>query len=228
MLKVFAINGSPRQERGQTAMILAPFLRGLEAHGANVQLFYASKLKVKPCSCGRLYCWNESPGDCIFQDEMQRIYPLLRQSELLVLATPIYSPLPGDMQNFINRLVALLDPTIECREGRTRAKFRKDVQIKKVCLVSTGGWWEPENFETVIRIVKELAEDAGVQFVGPIIRPHVQYMRQDSQLTKDGQRILAAVEHAGKELIQFGEILAETLEEIQRPLISEERFYNRG
>jgi len=168
---------------------------------------------------------NQSPGECLFTDEMQRIYPLLKQAELLVLATPIYIPLPGDMQNFINRLVPLLEPKIKCRKGRTRAQFREDVQIKKISLVATGGWREPENFDTVIRIAEELAADADVQFVGPIIRPHVQYMRKDNQITKEGQGILQTVEHAAEELIQSGEIQAGTLEAIRRPLISKERFY---
>ncbi len=227
MMKVVAINGSPRQENSNTAMILTPFLRGLETHGAEVQLFYASKLKVKPCSCGRTYCWNESPGECLFQDEMQRIYPLLRQAEMLVLATPIYAPLPGDMQNFINRLIPLLNPALKFHQGRTRVQFRQGVHIKQICLVSTGGWWEPENFDTVIRIVKELAADADVQFVGPIIRPHFQYMRKDGQLTSEGQGILGSVELAAEELIQLGEIRGETLAAIQRPLISKEKYFKR-
>ena len=65
------------------------------------------------------------------------------------------------MQNFINRLTPLVNPNIEYREGRTRAQFREDVQIKEIVLVASGGWWEAENFDTVVRIVKELVVSCG-------------------------------------------------------------------
>ena len=131
MLKVFAVNGSPNKEKGRTAMTLTPFLQELEDLGATIDLFYASQLKVKPCSCGRLFCWNEKPGECLLQDSMQALYPKLRAANLLVLATPIYISLPGDMQNFINRLTPLLEPNIKFREGRTRANMRAGVLIDK-------------------------------------------------------------------------------------------------
>jgi multimeric flavodoxin WrbA len=155
---------------------------------------------------------------------MQQIYPMLKQAEILVLATPVYIPLPGEMQNFINRLTPLLNPSIEYREGRTRAQFREDVQIRKIVLVATGGWWEPENFDTVIRIVKELIAVSGLEYSGSIIRPHVQYMQSQGRISEQGQKILREVKQAAKELINFGNIKVETLNSIQRPLISREQF----
>lgn len=227
MLNVVAVNGSPKKEKGRTAMILNPFLQGLKDQGATIDLFYASQLKVKPCSCGRLYCWNEKPGECILQDSMQAIYPKLRNANLLVLATPIYIPLPGDIQNFINRLTPLLEPDIKFREGRTRAHMRDDVLIEKMVLVASGGWWEKENFDTVIRIVEELAAVSSVAFGGAVIRPHSQRMTKGGQLTKDGEEVVSTIRIAAHQLIELGEIRGETLEAIQRPLVSKEAFFQR-
>lgn len=231
MLKVFAINGSPNQSKGNTAMILEPFLEGLTENNAAVDLFYASQLKVQPCSCGSLYCWRRTPGECIFQDTMQTVYPVLRETELLVLATPIYSPLPGDLQNFLNRLCALLDPVLTFREGRTRARFRADVHIKTVVLLAAGGWWEKENFDTLIRIVEELAEVASVNFAGAMIRPQAGLIRKNGQITDQGKVVLQAIRGAAGEMIREGRIHEETLSTIRQPLISfeetSERYFNR-
>ena len=224
MLKVTAINGSPNQAKGNTAMILEPFLEGLIEKNAVVDLFYASQLKVQPCTCGSLICWQQTPGECIFQDAMQAVYSVLREADILVLATPIYVPLPGDMQNFINRLCPLLKPELTFREGRTRARFRKDVRIKTIVLLATGGWWEKENFDTLIRIVREIAELASVTFGGAIIRPQAHLMRKDGQLTEQGQGILEIVKHAAHELILEGQVRERTLEMIRRPLISENEY----
>jgi multimeric flavodoxin WrbA len=226
MAQVFVVNGSPRLDKGNTGLILSSFLQGLELNGTKVDLFYASRLKVNPCNCGHLYCWNRTPGECIHKDSMQEIFPTFKQADLLVIATPVYTPIPGDLQNFINRLTPLINPKIELREGRTRAQFRDDVRIKKIMLVAAGGWWEPENFGTVIRIVEELAAVAGVSFGGAVIRPHAHHMWKEGQLTKDAHLVLQMVEEAAGELIREGEISEETLAAIRQPLISKADFFH--
>jgi multimeric flavodoxin WrbA len=227
MIKVIAINGSPRKEKGNTTMILTSFIQGLTDAECEVELFYASQLKIKPCVCGSMECWDESPGECCIKDDMQLLYPKLRAADILILATPVYIPLPGEMQNVINRLCPLINPYLEKREGRTRARFHKDVKIQKILLVSTGGWWEKANFDTVVRIVEELAEAVSVEFGGAVLRPHAFMMKLKGKLTSDGKEVLNAVSRAGRELIIDGEIKQETLETISRPLISEEELRQR-
>jgi len=227
MSKAVAINGSPRLGKGNTAMIIAPFIQGMTDAGLKVDIFYASKLKIKPCACVDMFCWYKKPGQCCYKDDMDKLYPKLKEADILVLATPVYIPLPGAMQNVINRLCPLVEPLLEFREGRTRARFREDVKIKKFALVSTGGWWEKENFDTVARIVEELAKDAGVEFAGAVLRPHAFLMKQDGVLTREGQEIIEAARTAGNELVKEGRISVETLETISRPLISEPELRER-
>jgi multimeric flavodoxin WrbA len=231
MVKVVAINGSPRKAKGNTATVLAPFIQGAMDAGAEVELFYASKLKIQPCSCGNMHCWYGSPGECCFEDDMDLIYPKLREAEIFVIATPVYIPLPGAMQNVLNRLCPLVEPYLEFRQDRTRARFREDVNIKKIVLVSTGGWWEKENMGTIVRIVEELAEDVGVEFAGAILRPHAFLMKEDGQLTQDGENIINELKKIGSELINEGAMNSGSLEMISRPLISEEQLrqsYNQA
>jgi multimeric flavodoxin WrbA len=168
-----------------------------------------------------MYCWYKKPGSCCLKDDMNSLYPRLREAEILILATPVYVPLPGEMQNIINRLCPLLKPLLETRQNRTRARFHEDVNIRKILLVSTGGWWEKGNFETVIKIAEELAENASVEFAGPVIRPHAFLMKSEGKLTGDGEIIIEAARKAGEELARNGRIGQETLEAISRPLIPE-------
>jgi len=227
MTKVVAINGSPRMEKGNTFMVLTPFLQGMKEAGADVELFYASRLDVEPCT-GEFHCWYEKPGECYIKDDMELLYPKLREAEILVLATPVYIPLPGEMQNVINRLCPLIEPMLETREGRTRARFHKDVKIKKTVLVSTSGWWEMGNFDTVERIARELAEDASVEFAGAVLRPHAYLMRESGVLTQEGEAVQEAARKAGYELAKEGRMTEETLDMVSRPLISQEEFRLRS
>jgi multimeric flavodoxin WrbA len=227
MSKVVAINGSPRMEKGNTFLVLAPFLQGMKGAGADVELFYASRLAVEPCT-GEFHCWYEKPGECYIKDDMELLYAKLREADTLVLATPVYIPLPGEMQNVINRLCPLIEPMLETREGRTRARFHKDVKIKKIVLVSTSGWWEMGNFDTVVRIARELAEDASVEFAGAVLRPHAYLMKENGELTKDGEAVQGAARRAGYELVKEGSMRQETLDMVSRPLISQEEFRLRS
>lgn len=227
MIKVVAINGSPRMDKGNTAMILAPFIQGMTDAESDVELFYTRRLKVKPCTCSEMFCWYSEPGECCIKDDMQLLYPKLREADILVLATPVYIPLPGDMQIIINRLCPLIEPFLETREGRTRARFHDNVKIRKIVLVSTGGWWEKGNFGTVVRIAEELAEDASVEFAGAVLRPHAFLMKKEGELTKDGKAVVSAVRRAGYELIKEGGMNRETLETVSHPLISEEELRHR-
>lgn len=230
MSKAIAINGSPRMEKGYTALVLTALIEGMIDAGCDVELFYASRLNVKPCACGQMYCWYNEPGECCFQDDMQVLYPKLKGADTLILATPVYIPLPGAMQDVINRLCPLIEPLLETREGRTRARFRDDVKIQRIALVAVGGWWERGNFDTVVRIAEELADDASVAFAGAVLRPHAFLMKEAGELTADGQAVLTAVRKAGHELVTAGSVGDETLAAISRPLISEDdlrRMYNQ-
>ena len=226
MIKAVAINGSPRMEKGYTAMILNPFLEGMMDAGSETELFYVKRLAIKPCT-GEMHCWHEKLGECYIKDDMQQIYPKLKEADILILATPVYIPLPGEMQNVINRLCPLIEPVLEIREGRTRARSHKDFNISKIVLVSTGGWWEKENFGTVVRIVEDFTETMSIKFAGSVLRPHAFLMKDKGKLTGEGEAVLKAVKKAGYELAGDGMMSKETLEAVSRPLVSEEKLRQR-
>jgi multimeric flavodoxin WrbA len=207
-------------EKGNTAVILGAFLDGMKEAGASVELFYTQRLNIKDCAAD-FDCWWEKPGECIIQDDMQMLYPKMREADVLVLATPVYIPLPGVMQNFLNRLCPLIEPIQEWRDGRTRAKFHDDVNIRKMVLVSTSGWWEKDNMGTVLRIAEELAKDVGQELAAAVLRPHVQHMKRDQQ---KAEKVLKATRQAGYQLVKEGRIDKEVLDAIGQPLISREEF----
>jgi multimeric flavodoxin WrbA len=221
MMKALAVNGSPRMDKGNTGTILTPFLDGMREAGTEVEALNTGNLKLKPCSCGELYCWYKKPGECCVRDDMDQVYPKLKATDTLVLATPVYVPLPGRMQDFLNRLCALLDPRLETRAGRTRARFRQGVAIRRIALVAVCGWWEKENMDTVVRIAEELAADANIAFAGAVLRPHVDMMHVGAFAAAAGE-VIAAVRKAGSELAGTGRMNPETLSAVSRPLISRE------
>ncbi|TFH03167.1 MAG: flavodoxin family protein [Candidatus Thorarchaeota archaeon] len=223
MTKVLAINGSARMEKGYTHTVLNAFLEGIKNADATVELVYAKKLKIRPC-LGDFQCWYDKIGVCIQQDDMELLYPKLRNADILILAIPTYLPLPGEIQNLLNRLMPIVEPVLEFKDGRTRAKFHDDVRIFKIVLVAVGGWWEIGNLGTVTRIIEEVAEKVGVEFGGPILRPHASLMKENKEKSEE---ILNATKKAGTQLIEKGDIAQDILDTISQPLISEEALRKR-
>ena len=224
MTKVVVISGSLRTDQSETTRILNPFLEGMRAAGASVDLVYAKRLKVTPCM-GDFHCWYTNPGECRIKDGMQALYPKLKEADILVLATPVYIPLPGEMQNLINRLCPLVEPVLSWRDGRTRARLHGDYRIRSVVLVSCCGWWEKGNFGTVVRIAKELAKDINVKFAGAVLRPHASLLARNKKKSKE---IDAALRKAGFGLVKDGKLPKALLDKIAQPLISEEEFRLRS
>ncbi|MFC2095653.1 flavodoxin family protein [Candidatus Bipolaricaulota bacterium] len=215
-----AVYFSSSPESGNTARLLSAFMKGLERGGDETRIFDVKEIHLSPCT-GELHCWLKDPGNCYIQDGMEDLYPVLRQADTLVLGTPVYIPLPGEMQNLLNRLCPLLDPDLVTRDGRTRARMRDGVAIRRIALVASGGWWEIANMDTVVRIAREFAEDASVPLVEPVLRPHAAMA-----LSPQGKpsEILQAAEQAGFELASTGRIQDETLSTVSQPLIGQEEY----
>jgi len=223
MIRVLAVSGSLRMEKSDTALVLNPFLEGIRSAGASVELIYVKRLKVKPC-IGDFHCWYTKPGVCCIKDDMQLVYPKLKKADILVLATPVYIPLPGEMQNFVNRLCPLLEPALTWRDGRTRGRIRKEFGISKIVLVSSSGWWELGNFGTVVRIAEELAKDVNVEFAGAVLRPHAFLLLEDKE---KAEGVYDAARRAGAQLVKEGKMSKTLLDAVAQPLISEEELRRR-
>jgi multimeric flavodoxin WrbA len=224
MVEVTVVNGSPKMDKGNTAFLLSPFITGMQKAGASINLVYASSMQIIPCSCGQMVCWSRTPGICIHNDEMSDLYPSLKQSDILIFATPVYTPLPGAMQEFLNRLCPLLDPRLRFENGRSKAQFRDDVKIKKIGLLAASGWWEVENTDTVVKIVKDFTSLARCEFLPPILRPQAGNLRSRSGMTEIGKEIMGLMETAGEQLIRTGTIETTITESIQQPLMPLEEF----
>ena len=219
-MRVLVVNGSARLEKGHTHKILTQFVNGMEEAGADVETIFAKRFKIRPC-LGDFQCWFEKVGECIQKDDMEQLYTKFRAANIVVLGIPIYFPIPGEMQNLLNRLMPLVEPILEFHDGRTRAKFHDDVRISKIVLVSVGGWWEKENMSLVVDFVDHMAKDANVEFSGAILRPHAFLM--DTYKEK-AEEIRLAVRTAGTQLIKEGRLSEETLAVISQPLQSEKEL----
>ncbi|MBM3323594.1 flavodoxin family protein, partial [candidate division WOR-3 bacterium] len=82
-MKIFAVNSSPRRDKGGTGLVLGSLLTGVRKAGADVDLVHLHGLDIKPC-LGCFRCWLATPGRCVQQDEMSGLLPRLAAAEVAV------------------------------------------------------------------------------------------------------------------------------------------------
>ena len=86
------------------------FRKGAESAGNTVTVIDVCRKKIGGCLACE-YCHTKGGGKCIQQDDMQEVYLLLEEAEMIVLASPIYyHSFSGQLQCAINRIYALDKP----------------------------------------------------------------------------------------------------------------------
>jgi multimeric flavodoxin WrbA len=219
MTKVVAVNGSPYMDKGNTHVILEPFLEGMKEVGADVEIFYTKKLNINPCQ-GCYICWLKTPGKCFQKDDMQMLHPKLREADIWVLATPVYfGSLPGPMKTLIDRMNPLFEPFIELYYGHCCSFPRQGTKYGKVVLVSCCGYWEMDNFDLLLPHVQYLRE-----FAGALLRPHADALRPMMEMGEPLDDIFEAAKEAGRQLVRDGKMSAETLTTVSRELMPLEMY----
>jgi multimeric flavodoxin WrbA len=226
-MKVVAINASPKMDKGNTAAILGPFLAGLRETGAEVELFYISQLDICPCH-GDLTCWLKTPGTCFQRDDMETLLPKLAAADLWVWATPVYvDGMPGSLKNLIDRIIPLVLPFYEIRDGHCRHPLREGANSSgNVALVSSCGFWEMDNFEPLVAHVRAICRNANREFAGALLRPHIRALKSMADQGEPVSDIFDAAREAGTQLARSGAMSSRTLAVISRPLLPVEDFVN--
>ena len=111
-MKILVLNGSPRPQ-GNTAAMVKAFAEGAQENGHQVDIVNVCQKKIAGCLACE-YCHQKGSGHerkCVQQDDMQEVYPLLDEAEMIVLASPIYyHGFTGQLQCTINRIYALDKP----------------------------------------------------------------------------------------------------------------------
>lgn len=218
-MKVIAFNGSPKMDKGNTALILDPFLDGLREAGAEVELFYTKKLDISPCQ-GEFNCWLKTPGKCHQEDDMQMLHPKLRAADVWVFATPVYVwGVSGPLKNLMDRVIPLVEPFFYLHDGHCSHPLREGTKRSKIVLVSNCGFWEKDNFDPMVAQFQSLCRVIGFEFAGALLRPAGPLLAALLEMGAPVRDVLEAACDAGRELARDGVISHAVLNTISRELM---------
>ena len=124
-MRILVLNGSPRPN-GSTKGMVEAFREGAVTAGHQVNVVDVCKLKIAGCLACE-YCHTKGHGSCVQKDGMQEVYALLKEAEMLVIASPIYyHGISGQLKCVIDRFYAAAYPT-------------KPPHLKKVAMILSSG-----------------------------------------------------------------------------------------
>lgn len=87
-MNILVLNGSPRP-KGNTSALVNAFGEEAQKYGHNVTIKQIGNKDIRGCrNCDA--CRKTLNGECIQKDDMQEILLLMRECEMLVIASPIY------------------------------------------------------------------------------------------------------------------------------------------
>lgn len=107
-MKVLALLGSPRKN-GNTSLLLDEYLRGIKDSNKDAEItkVFLQEKNIHSCAACEA-CRNINIGQCAIKDDMQELYPLFRQADVVVYATPIYWwSVSAQLKAFMDRCYAL-------------------------------------------------------------------------------------------------------------------------
>jgi len=119
-MKVLGIYGSPRKG-GNSDQLLDKALEGARAAGAEITRVYTRDLKM----CGCIECGGcDKTGKCVVEDDMQDVYPLMEEADVIFLASPIFFyGITAQAKALVDRSQALWNKRILTKSPEERNTF---------------------------------------------------------------------------------------------------------
>ena len=143
IMKIVGFVGSPRKG-GNTEILVKEVLKGANESGAETEIVNLNNLDIKPCQAC-MHCKSNN-GECATDDDMQAIYNQLKESDAVVIGSPIYMwQMSAQTKLFTDRLYAAYG-------------LEKEINKKDMVLVFSQGSPDENAFDNYINSTKDMFE----------------------------------------------------------------------
>ncbi|MEM7292920.1 MAG: flavodoxin family protein [Pseudomonadota bacterium] len=124
-MKVCCILGSPRAG-GNSDTIATAFCNSAGECGANLEIFALRDLQFSGCR-NLFHCKNGGDA-CGLQDDLQTVLATIRESDIVVLATPVYfTDISSQLKACIDRWFSFFVPSYPTAENKSRLAPGKEI-----------------------------------------------------------------------------------------------------
>ncbi len=186
MKKAFILMGSPRKN-GNTNSIVKPFITQLEKDGFECKCIWLYEKALNPCIACRQCQKDFNIFGCSQKDDMQIIFDLILDSDLIVLASPIYSwYCTPPMKAVLDRMVYGMNKFYGESKGPSLWSG------KHVALITTCGYSPDKGADLWEQGIKRYCKHSNLNYIGMLAERHMGY---DTEFMDD-EKAIRAVEFA--------------------------------
>lgn len=167
--KVCVLMGSPRKA-GNTSLLVSPFIKEMERKGFLCKQIWLYDKVLQPCRACRTCQKDWTIFGCPIQDDMQEIFDVILECELLVLSTPIYSwYCTPPMKSVLDRLVYGMNKYYGDKKGPSLWAG------KSVALITTCGYPPEKGADLWEEGIRRYCRHSKLNYVGMLVERHLGY-----------------------------------------------------
>ncbi|HEX2955170.1 MAG TPA: SCP2 sterol-binding domain-containing protein [Bacillota bacterium] len=166
---------------------------------------------------GCFNCWTKMSGVCILQDDMPRLLAKIKESELLVWATPVHHfGMSARLQRIIERMLPVISPFPMIKGHRTTDPRKFSNGLPKMLLIANGGSPDRNDFNP---LVKMFAQIFGRENLAAAILCSGGELLAIHELQSRFGEYMKAVYQAGHQIVEQGAVSKDVLEALEKPLM---------
>ena len=219
-MKVLVLNGSPKL-KSDTFRMTEAFLRGLNQHQEHeVHVVNVIEKRIAPCR-GCFGCWQKMDGHCVINDDQNEILDLYRTADLIIWSFPLYCyGIPSHLKALLDRTIPLIKmKMVQEDDGSVRHEALADFSKIHTLVICGCGFpdWDG-NFDSLRMQCKQCFRDPQIVCVPetPMLNVPAAAIVADP--------LLARFEEAGKEYASRLTLSAETVAQLEAPMIPKEDY----
>lgn len=183
MITVF--RGSPRKN-GNTNALTDVVVGRLREKGCSVREFNLQSMRIEPCTACRACQQDWSQVTCAQEDDMGQIFEAISESELLILATPIYSwYCTPPVKAMLDRLVYAMN--MYYGDGAERGPSLWEG--KRVALIATSGYPAAQGPDLLEEGLRRYCRHSRLQYEGMLWGQHTGYTHEFMDEEKRSQAV---------------------------------------
>lgn len=212
-------------KRGNTEIILTPFLEGAREAGAEVEVVYLRRMKIQPC-IGCFNCWFRTPGICAIKDDIHILRDKLMESDIIIYATPVYLfSCTGYMKILMERLLfPFTMPEFFLVDNKVYHPARFPDQKWKSLLIANGAFDGEDVFKPLIDMYERMlknavneSEESIFPSLGSITIGFAELFA-DENVRSCCSQFFGIMKNAGQELAGQGFLTKKTLATVNKPV----------
>jgi len=227
-MNVLIINGAPRSS-GFTLELVDLVSKGIQLEGAKPTVIHLNNLRINPCA-GCFECWYQV-GKCVHSDDMQSLIEQYYQSDIVLLATPLYFySFSSGLKRFLERLLPLTKPNPT--EGVLPNTITNELvdpnrTPSRMALLATAAHRNPRIFDGLCTSYDLIANALGARSVGKLLRTESHFLDFLDSKPKVIKAIKNAFTDAGRQLAVDGEISKQTESDLSQLITPNEKLFKQ-